>query len=381
MSASTEAGSRRAAPVAVACRFCRSTGGELVLDLGPQPACEYFPPLADPGPEREEPLRLWLCGGCGLAQLADDADLPEQPEGVEPAALVAQRRAAVAAVSAAGLLPEGATVVEGATPHGGSWHADLAAAAGVRPAADGERADLVVDASFGLMHELDQAAALGRLVDRLAPGGTFLFQFHSLAAIVRGGQWNAVRHGHYAYYSLPVVERMLRTVGLVVRSSWTFPLYGGTVLVAARRDGEPDPGVAEHIAAERAAGVLDPAVVRQLGEDVRRSTTALRELAERSRAAGRPLYGYSAASRAVALLKLAGLDADLLAAVADASPAKHGCRMPGTRVPVVAPDELVAARPEQVLLFVPDLLDEVRRALPGVEAGGGRWIAVARDAR
>jgi C-methyltransferase C-terminal domain/Putative zinc binding domain len=362
-------------PPTVRCRFCRSDAGELVLDLGRQPACEYFPPLDDHGVDAEFPLRLWLCAGCGLAQLPDDAELPDQPEGVEPDALVAQRRDAVAAVHAAGLLVQGARLVEGATPHGGSWRSELAGV-GVHPAADGELADVVVDGSFGLMHATDQAAALERLVARLAPDGTLLFQFHSLAAILRERQWNAVRHGHYAYYSLPTVRRMLAEVGLTVSRAWSFPLYGGTVLVAARRDGEPDSAVDELEAAELADGVLDPVAVRELQDEVATSTAALRELAEVARASGRPLYGYSAASRAVALICLAGLDADLLAGVGDASAAKQGSRMPGTRVPVIPPEELLAARPEQVLLFVPDLLPEVRRALPGIEAAGGRWIPV-----
>ena len=104
-------------------------------------------------------------------------------------------------------------MAEGATPHGGSWRAELRAA-GLRWAAAGEPADVVVDGSFGLMHARDQAAALDALVDRLAPDGTLLFQFHSLAAILREQQWNAVRLGHYAYYSVPVLRRMLAERGL-----------------------------------------------------------------------------------------------------------------------------------------------------------------------
>ena len=64
----------------------------------------------------------------------------------------------------------------------------------------------------------------------------------------------------------------------------------------------------------------------------------------------------------------------MLTAVADASPDKHGRRMPGTDIPVVPPDELVAAQPDVVLVFVSDLLDEVRAALPQVEEAGGRWV-------
>lgn len=355
------------------CRWCRSTSGEIVLDLGEQPACEYFPPLDAPGPDPVFPLRLWLCAGCGLAQLADDADLPDQPEGLEPAALTRQRHDAVVAAHAAGLLPAGATVTEGHTPHGGSWWSELEAL-GLRQAGPGSPADVVVDGAFGLMHATDQAAALDALVDALAPGGTLLFQFHSLAAILREQEWNAVRLGHYAYYSVPAVMTMLAPHGLTVIHAWTFPLYGGTVLVAARRGGTPGPSVTELVAAETADGVLDAGVLATLQDRVDVSRTALRTLTADARAGGARVYGYAAASRAVALLYLAGLQDGLLLGVADAAPAKQGCRMPGTTIPVIAPADLVDARPDAVLLFVSDLLPEVRRDLPEVEVTGGSWI-------
>jgi hypothetical protein len=120
--------------------------------------------------------------------------------------------------------------------------------------------------------------------------------------------------------------------------------------------------------------VRDPAAVAALQGSVARTAEWLRATCEAERAAGRRVYGYCAASRAVALLRVAGLDASLLAAVADASPDKHGRRMPGTDIPIIAPDALVAARPDVVLLFVSDLATEVRAALPQIEAGGGRWV-------
>jgi hypothetical protein len=61
----------------------------------------------------------------------------------------------------------------------------------------------------------------------------------------------------------------------------------------------------------------------------------------------------------------------LLAAVADASPAKQGRRMPGTDIPIVSPDELLAAKPDRVLLTIPDLLPEVRAQFPELD---GRWM-------
>jgi SAM-dependent methyltransferase len=360
--------------VIVACRFCRGTAGDLVLDLGEQPSSELFPHRADPGPDPLLGLRMWLCAGCGLAQLVGADDVAEEPLGTEPQALARQRAAALERLVAEGALPTG-TVAEYPSPHGGTWLPELAAH-GLAPADDGAPADVVVDACFGMMHAPDQRAALQERAARLAPGGTLLLGYHCLGAIVDGLQWNALRHGHYAYYSTPALVGMLAEVGLAAVSAHRYPLYGGTVLLVARHgDGAvPDAALAEVVDGEEGSGVRDPDAVSVLQRSVARTATWLRGTLEAERAAGRRVYGYCAASRAVALLRVAGLDASLLTAVADASPDKHGRRMPGTDIPIVAPDELVAAHPDVVLLFVSDLMDEVRAALPQVEAAGGRWV-------
>ncbi|MCO5595385.1 hypothetical protein L7F22_049427 [Adiantum nelumboides] len=222
---------RRGGPV-TACRFCAGADGEVVLDLGVQPDCKTFPPAADPGPDAVFPLRMWLCDACGLAQLAEDPGGIEEVVGLEPAALVEQGRAAVAALAAAGVVGPGVGFTEYGSPHGGSWVADLTAT-GATPVAPGERADVVVD-NLGLMHDADQAAALRERADRLRPGGTLVVGFHTLRAIVDGAQWNDLRHGHFAYYSTPALAGMLETVGLTAVRAWWFPLYGGTVLLTAR---------------------------------------------------------------------------------------------------------------------------------------------------
>ncbi len=72
----------------------------------------------------------------------------------------------------------------------------------------------------------------------MAPGGVLLLQYHSLETIVRCGQWNALRHGHYAYYSTTALAAMLAAQGFSPRMAWHFELYGGTVLLAASRDAD-----------------------------------------------------------------------------------------------------------------------------------------------
>jgi len=362
-----------------ACRACRGSAGHLVLDLGQQPACDYFPRSDDPGPDPVYPLQMWLCSSCGLAQLLADPTMPEEPRGTEPAALVVQAADAVERVAASRFLPDRAVVAEYGSPHGGSW-LGLLAARGLTPADPGGQADVILDC-FGLMHAADQHQALAERAARVAPGGVLLLQYHALSTIIGSGQWNALRHGHYAYYSTTALTAMLAAVGFSPRTAWRFDLYGGTVLLAATRDGErgdgPDEVVRSLFADDARAGVRDPDAFSGLQRDVLAHAKALHDWLAAERSAGREVVGYGAASRAVALLCHAHVDRALLPVVVDASPAKDGLRMPGTDIPVAGPSVLAERKPSAVLVFVPDLMAEIRDTYPAVAATGGRWVDAA----
>jgi hypothetical protein len=356
------------------CRSCGGNSGTIVLDLGNQPACDHFPPADDPGPDPAYRLQMWLCADCGLAQLVDDPTDPEEPRGVEPAALIRQSVDAVERVAAAGWLHPGTKVAEYGSPHGGSW-LQLIIDRGLTIAREDELADVVIDC-FGLMHWRDQAAAIAERAKRVAEDGVLLLQYHELAAIVRQGQWNMLRLGHYAYYSMATLVEMLKRVDFRPRTAWEFDLYGGTVLLAATRNGFPDTTVSEILRKEAEAGIGQPDYVGQLAASAKSSVDGLKDWLVRQKARGRTVLGYGAASRAVTMLAMANIDCAELSGIADASEAKWARRMPGTNVPIISPAELVSARPDYVLLLLADLSEEVRVQLPEIEENGGVWVNI-----
>lgn len=354
-----------------ACRWCRSRRGVVVLDLGNQSAADFFPALDDAGPDPVYPLRMVHCSECQLAQLESDPTSAEEPRGVEPRALREQADAAIAACLSAGQIRHGDSVEEFPSPHGGSWLPTLHTN-GLR-SATAARADVVIDC-FGMMHSADQHSALAARVARMAPGGLLLLQFHSLAAIMRNMTWSALRHGHFAYYSAPALVRMAATFGLVAVAGWEFALYGGTVLLAFRAAGQQSTWVTGLIERELDAGVFDAGQLNRLQGDMQASVVELRTYLSELATEGAVVAGYGAASRAVALLQLALPDRSLMSVIADASSDKQGRALPGLRIPIVAPGRLAEHPPNRVVLMVTDLLDEVRLALPQVEAAGGRWV-------
>ncbi|MFC5996078.1 class I SAM-dependent methyltransferase [Pseudonocardia hispaniensis] len=360
------------------CRSCGSSAGEVVLDLGRQPSWDRMPPVAQPLPDPSHLLRMWWCAACGLAQLIEDAGSVEEIPGIEPQAMLDQTELSITRMGDEGLLRPAATVIEFGSPHGGSWLPRLAGHGLVEQTGAGS-ADIVIDV-YGLLHEPDQEVSLQAKAEALAPGGTLVVQLHSFATMLRTGQWYDLRHGHFAYWSVPALDGALRTHGLGVHRAWWYPMAGGTVLLTATRSPAPDAATLALIESERDAGVCDVTRVRRLQDDAA-SAGRLREWLTAERSAGRLVLGYGAASRSVPLVCRAGIDTGLLPAIADASPAKQGKRMPGTDIPIISPAELVARSPDRVLLFLAGLADEVRGALPDIEEAGGRWVVLDPEPR
>jgi hypothetical protein len=74
------------------------------------------------------------------------------------------------------------------------------------------------------------------------------------------------------------------------------------------------------------------------------------------------------------LLNYCGVDAGDIAFIADRSPAKQGRLAPGSRIPIVAPDEIFACRPDYVLILPWNLRAEVTAQLAAVRDWGGHFV-------
>ena len=352
------------------CILCGSGDGVIVLDLGAQPSPRHWPLPTDPAPDPTYALAMRLCPDCGLAQL--DADDTTEPEVAvpEPQAVVDQARRAIADLTRLGHLDGRATVTEFGSPHGGSWLPLL----GLEPA-DGP-ADLVVD-SFGLMHERHLPAVLRRHTEVLNDDGLAVFLIQPLGDIVTQRAWSALRHGHHGYFTLTSLRTALGTVGLTPISALRYDLYGGVAVVLATRGGRPDAELQAAYDDESRRDLAIPEGLTGLADAVATSTAQLRDYLRERRADGTRLFAYGAASKAVAELAMVGDAANAILAVGDASSAKQGRCMPGSRIPVISPADLVAADPEEVLLLLSDLHDEVLAAHPQL---AGRIVVVEAGA-
>ena len=135
-----------------------------------------------------------------------------------------------------------------------------------------------------------------------------------------------------------------------------------------------DERVGELLAREEAAGLLDPATYAAFGERVHATKRKLLRFLLDAREAGKRVAGYGAPAKGNTLLNYCGVRTDLLDYTVDRSPHKQGQFLPGTRIPIHAPDRLRADRPDYVLILPWNLKDEIVGQMAEVRGWGGRFV-------
>ncbi len=392
---------------------CRACGAaiEAVVLLGDQPVGGGFPHPGDPDDERQ-PLRLGMCVGCGLAQLADasppEAEDPLGPSPLSSATMMAHGRrfvddllerrlvgpsSRIVTVGSHGgnlapmLAERGlpATILDDSPDRAARLRADATTVVegrldGVVPPADlaPRSLDLVVD-SFLLAHLERPRLALRHLSGLLAPGGTLAIEFDHLLPTVEGGQWDAVRHGHPLYLSLGWLARELEAVGLFAIDAVPQPVYGGALRVYARAGASRGSAVDQVAARESASGLDRPAGLLPLQAAVELARREVPNHLREVRAGGRLAVGYGAPSRSITFLNALGIGPDLLPYIVDRAPSKQGRTIPGGRIPIRDPEALRRDPPDEVLILTWDLAAEVIRSLDLPALAATRFfIAVPR---
>ena len=74
---------------------------------------------------------------------------------------------------------------------------------------------------------------------------------------------------------------------------------------------------------------------------------------------GRSVAGYGAPAKGNTLLNYCGIGPELLPYTVDRSPHKQGRYLPGSRIPVFAPERLMSERPDVVLILPWNLREEI----------------------
>ncbi|GFE82131.1 methyltransferase [Steroidobacter agaridevorans] len=374
------------------CRICKNTQLVEVLDLGVQTLTGVFPKT-----RAQEvtagPLKLVKCSGddavCGLLQLQHTYDLGElygdnygYRSGLN-SSMVAHLHAKVRRILDRVTLPGDALILDigandsttlqayptqgctlvGIDPTGAKFrkfyppHIQLIpeffSAATVRRHF-GERKAAVVT-SFSMFYDLEEPMTFTQeIAEVLADDGVWVLEQSYMPTMLQRNSYDTVCHEHLEYYALKQIKWMTDRLGLKIVDVEFNDINGGSFsLMVAKRNSRhaESPQVDSILDEEARAGLHTLEPFHSFAKNVAASRTTLRAFLDEARRFGKTVCALGASTKGNVLLQYCKITEADIARVGEVNPDKYEAFTPGSLLPIVAEEDVLAMHPDYLLVL------------------------------
>ena len=212
----------------------------------------------------------------------------------------------------------------------------------------------------------------------LKPEGVSTFEFPHLLNLIEKNQFDTIYHEHFSYLSLTTVEKIFAAHGLTVFDVEQISTHGGSLRVFAQKTETGIHEISETVEkiknVEVENGLTDIEVLSGYGEKVKETKRGLLEKLIELKRAGKQIAAYGAAAKGNTLLNYCGVKTDFIEYVCDANPNKQNHFLPGTRIPIFAPEKIIETKPDYVLILPWNIADEVIEKNSFIREWNGQFI-------
>ncbi len=388
------------------CRHCKTQLKNEVIDLGHQPASNsYITKKNKYEPETKYPLKVFVCHNCWLMQI---------PEYIRPENLFTPDYAYLSSTSKSWCdhakkfanesinklqLTQNDLVVELASNDGyllqyfrdssipcvgiepTKLAANIAIKKGIKTylnffSFDYARSLIQNDVLFSkgaklviannvVAHVPDINDFVKGIKSLLHKEGFASIEFPHLLSLLNKNQFDTIYHEHYSYFSLHSFSRIVESAGLVIDDIQYLNTHGGSlrVWITHEANSNQKKRVKSLFELEEKQGINSLKPYEQLQKNAVSIKNELLYFLLNAINKNEKIVGYGAAAKGNTLLNYAGISKDLLPFIVDKSKSKQGKYMPGSRIPILEPEELIKAEPDKVLVLPWNLIDEIKLQL------------------
>ena len=397
------------------CRFCAAELKHSVVDLGMSPLCQkHVKPEHANQMEKFFPLHAFVCNKCWLVQLDEFAspeeifadeyayfssfsdswlrhakkytDLMIQEFSFDENSLVAE------IASNDGYLlqwfVEKNIPVLGIEPAGNC--ADAAIKKGIRTEVDFfgvetakklsikyKKADLLLGNNV-LAHVPDINDFVAGMKIMLAEKGVITMEFPHLQRLMEENQFDTIYHEHFSYLSFVTVNDIFAHHGITLFHVEELPTHGGSIRIYGCHQNDASKPVrntvTEMLKREKALGFTTIEYYTRFEEQVKETKRKLVEFLIKAKREGKTVVGYGAPGKGNTLLNYCGIRTDFMDYTVDRSPHKQGNFLPGTRIPIFAPEKIKETKPDYVLILPWNLKKEISGQMSFIKDWGGKFV-------
>ena len=197
----------------------------------------------------------------------------------------------------------------------------------------------------------------------LAEDGVITMEFPHLLNLIRKNQFDTIYHEHFSYLSLLTVQKIFAAHGLKIFDVQELSTHGGSLRIFACHAENEKYSVrqsVEHLLSkENDAGLYELSTYLNFSGRARKVKFDLLSCLIELKRRGKIIAAYGAAAKGNTLLNYCGIREEFITCAVDRNPYKQNTLLPGSRIPVYAPEKLSEVCPDYVLILPWNLEKEI----------------------
>jgi len=395
----------------VKCRFCHSSLTHTFCDLGSSPlANAYLTKVEDAAKEAFYPLHVYVCSRCLLVQLPS-LHTPKEIfseyayfSSYSSSWLTHSREYARMSVERFKLTPS-SQVIELASNDGYllQFFKELGIRVlGIEPAKNvaeaaiskgiptlphffdssfaatlQEKADLLIGNNvFPHVPDLNDFVAAMKLI--LKPDGVITMEFPHILNLIEENQFDTIYHEHFSYFSFKTAKEVFSFHGLEIFDVDLLSTHGGSLRIYAKHKEDASKQLASSVNfvlnEEHKKRLTRLSTYLDFGKKVEMVKTHLLAFIDQVQKENKKIVGYGAPAKGTTLLNYCGLSQKLLPFTVDRNVYKQGKFLPGTHIPIYAPEKIYTDKPDYVLILPWNLKNEIMTQMVNIRKWGGKFV-------
>jgi SAM-dependent methyltransferase len=229
---------------------------------------------------------------------------------------------------------------------------------------EGQKCDIV--SSIAMFYDLEDPVAFCHGVQEvLAPHGIWVCEMSYMPAMLAMNSYDTICHEHLEYYSLAVLENILRRAGLKVFDAEENSINGGSLrcyITHADNFTYRDERFLRNLKQLRESEFdleLDTdKPYKHFQDRINVHREELNKVLRGLKKDGRVIHVYGASTKGNTILQWCGIDNRMIDVAAERNPDKYGAHTLGTEIPIVSEAESRAMQPDYYLVLPWHFRDE-----------------------
>ncbi|MBI5048524.1 MAG: methyltransferase domain-containing protein [Deltaproteobacteria bacterium] len=246
-----------------------------------------------------------------------------------------------------------------------------------RLATEGKHADLLLGNNV-LAHVPDLNDFVAGLKILLKPHGVITMEFPHLMRLMEETQFDTIYHEHFSYFSFLTVKKVFEEHELTLFDVEELSTHGGSLRIYAKHEEDTMKPISERVIEleqrEINAGHTDINHYLAFAEKVQAVKRDILSFLIKAKNEGKIIVGYGAPAKGNTLLNYCGVRTDFIDYTVDKNPYKQRRYLPGSRIPIEAPDKIRETKPDYVFILPWNLKGEIMEQMSFIHEWGGRFV-------